>query len=189
MTSHSNKKVFNLKLVSPFTSCKVSSKLAKKGKKVESDERALAKQFYKPSLTLVPSLCLQFLLFSSALRYGSLWMNGGYRQKEMNESTCRSKEDQLQHLKQALSSHQRISPLIGFIFCTTCQTWAVAQSILIFWHKYFEIRFSCTHDPLHCIDIDVSLISDVWTPLKVEILRSIFSTDGLYSKFTIEQQS
>ena len=71
MTSHfEEKKVFNLKLVSPFTSCRVSSKLAKKGKKVESDKRALAKQFYKPSLTLVSSLWLQFLLFFQLLDMG-----------------------------------------------------------------------------------------------------------------------
>ena len=40
-------------------------------------------------------------------------MNEGDHQKEMNEITSRSKEDQLQHINQALSPHQRIFPLIS----------------------------------------------------------------------------
>ena len=40
-------------------------------------------------------------------------MNEGYHQKETNEITSRSKEDQLQHINQALSFHQGIFPLIS----------------------------------------------------------------------------
>ena len=40
-------------------------------------------------------------------------MNEGYHQKETNEITSRSKEDQLQHINEALSSHQAIFPLIS----------------------------------------------------------------------------
>ena len=40
-------------------------------------------------------------------------MNEGYHQKETNEITSRSKEDQLQHINEALSSHQGIFPLIS----------------------------------------------------------------------------
>ena len=40
-------------------------------------------------------------------------MNEGYHQKEMNEITSRCKEDQLQHINQALSSHQSIVPQIS----------------------------------------------------------------------------
>ena len=85
-------------------------------------------------------------------------MNEGYHQKEMNEITRRSKEDQLQHINQALSTHQGIFPLISH--SAPPVKLGQLRKASFFLHKYFKIRFSCIHDSLHCIDIDVSLISD-----------------------------
>ena len=120
-------------------------------------------------------------------------MNEGYLQKEMNEITSKSKEDQLQHLNQALSSHQRIFPLIGFTFCTTCQTWAIAS------YHLSSLKLENWVGETHPVSVDElnsnwkyqgsPWRSEEWTQFKQCTMHDLFATTKYLCFFLFKSHS